>query len=49
MVSPDAVKLAEMIMRCFELLPIFGEQVVTLRENCPLHEEAKRIIRELKK
>lgn len=49
--SPDAVRLAEMIVRCFdpEYLPAFGPKNITLREGCGLHEEAKRIIERNKK
>lgn len=46
---PDAIRLAAMVLRYFEALPKFGIREIALREDCPLHVEAKRILREAEK
>lgn len=46
---PDAIRLARMVLRCFEALPKFGIREIALREDCGLHLEAKKIWNQHKK
>ena len=45
----DAVRLAQIVEDYFHTLPIFGDRVITLREGCALHEEARRMLREARR